>query len=119
MSIVVDNREGYTILRIKDGVFIRDTVREMSEELKILKGEDKSRFLVDFSECDYISSEGMGAMSDLWKYCSSKPDGKMAVLFSEDEDNDVRYLFDTIGLSTIMKDCIFTNQEEAAKLFSK
>lgn len=117
MSIIVDEKETHVTFRITGGVFIRDGVRDMNKRIEEFKEKGKARFLIDFSRCDYISSEGMGAMADLWKYCSSQPNGKMVVLFSTDPDNDVHYLFDTIGLSMIMKKGIFTDPEEAEKAF--
>jgi len=39
--------------------------------------------------------------------------------FQPQPDNDVRYLFDTIGLSKIMKDCTFTDLASAEKAFQQ
>ena len=84
MSIIIEENDSYITIRISSGVFIQEGVREFSEHIKQLKIEEKQRFLVDFSQCEYISSEGLGAMSDLWKYSQSTPNGKMVVLFEID-----------------------------------
>jgi anti-anti-sigma regulatory factor len=118
VSVSIEERESFTYIRIADGVFIHEGVRQFMEKIKDLKAAGKIRFLVDFSKCDYISSEGMGAMSALWKYCTGHQNGKMAILFSNDPDNEVRYLFDVIGLSKIMGNGVFTDLAAAEKALS-
>jgi anti-anti-sigma regulatory factor len=118
VSIIVEDKTNFILFRIADGIFIREGVRELLEKVKPYREQGKSRFIIDFTGCDYISSEGLGAMSELWKYCKSQKNGKIGVIFNPDPENDVRYLFDTIGLTTMMKDNIFVSTEEAEKAFS-
>jgi len=89
----------------------------MLVHIRKLKSENKARFLIDLSGCEYISSEGLGAMSDLWKYCSGQPGGKLAILLSGDTSNDVRYLFETVGLTNLMREGLFMDRSAAEQAF--
>ncbi len=113
MSIIVDKKENYTTFKVTGGVFMREGVREFSSTAKELIKKGKSRFIIDFSDCEYISSEGLGAITDIYKSCKSQSDGEFVVVFSDDPTNDVEYLFETVGLSMLLKDSIFSDYKKA------
>jgi len=115
MSVVIEDKKTHVVFRIEDGVFVRSGVREVSVKFREFLEKGQTRFLVDFSSCEYISSEGIGAMSDIWKNSTAKPNGRLVVVFSSDPENDVHYLFTTIGLAEVMKGHIFTDLREAEK----
>ena len=117
MSVIVEEKKTHTVFHIADGVFIRETVRELMSKVKVIREKGKTRFIIDFTQCEYISSEGLGAVSGIWKDSVSQPDGKLIIVFNPDPENEVRYLFDTIGLSEIMKGDIFTDPDEAERVF--
>lgn len=115
MSLICEEADGYTILRIEQGVFIREGVKRFAAKTKELREKGSIRVLVDFTDCEYVSSEGLGAISELWKSAEKLPDGKMVCVLNPSSDNDVHYLFQSVGFAEIMKGCLFTDLEEARK----
>lgn len=117
ISILVEAHEHFTLLGVCDGVFVRDAAREMMAQIRKLKSDGKARFLLDFSTCAYISSEGLGLVSDLWRYCSETANGKLAVLLSSDPHNEMANLFETVGLLSVLRESLFADRRAAEAAF--
>lgn len=81
---------------------IRDLMRE----------QGMRRLLLDLSTCQYICSEGLGAMAECWKWCKEN-DGAMAVVLPEGKTNNVRELFEITGLTTSMARGLHRSLEDA------
>ncbi len=90
----------------------------MMAQIRKLQDDGQTRFLLDLSTCAYISSEGLGMVSELWKFCTEKPDGRLIVLLSSDPHNEVSNLFETVGLLAIMHGSLFINRRAAEAAFS-
>lgn len=113
MAIQIEKNDRYVHIKIDDTVFIHSQVMEFNTIITELKAQSISRFIVDLLRCDYISSDGLGAIAELWRWCNDGGNGTFAILFSEDPNNEIRYLFDIIGLSLAMKGHIFGDLKSA------
>jgi anti-anti-sigma regulatory factor len=119
MSLTATVKNNYAIIRMTDLVFIRHQVKLFNEELEALKSRRIRRFLLDFSSCDYVSSEGLGALAELFRWCHDEGNGSLALVLPADGGNEVRYLFDIIGLSLVMKNSLFNTVPEAEAYLAK
>lgn len=117
MSVLVEKRDSYVLLCPCDGIFVRDSVRDMLTHVRKFQHEGHVRFLMDFSTCGYISSEGLGMISELWKFCGDRAKGKLVVLLSPDPANEVPNLLETVGLLQVLRDNLFTSRKAAEAAF--
>jgi len=113
MAITHIEKPNYTLISVADMVFIRHQAKPFVQKTKALIKKGVNRFVVDLSNCEYISSEGLGAIAELWHSCVEKDKGSVAVVCKDDGQNEVRYLFDIIGLSRLMTGQLFSNLREA------
>jgi hypothetical protein len=72
-----------------------------------------TQFVLDLSNAEYIASEALGAVATCWGCCNDGRKGRMAVVLSPDEHNEVRNLFDIIGLSRMIGSSIKTCLKDA------
>jgi hypothetical protein len=61
-----------------------------------------TRFVLDYSTCEYISSEGLTCTASCWKWCHEEKNGHMVAIVPLDPRNEVRNLFEIIGLSRMI-----------------
>ena len=113
---ITKNEKNFALIAIDDSVFIHAQVQEFNKVISELKAESKKNFIIDMTNCDYISSEGLGAIAEIWRWCHDNGNGKIALIFSKDPNNEIKYLFDIIGLSLAMKGYIFSDLKSAEKL---
>jgi hypothetical protein len=72
-----------------------------------------TRLVLDLSAAEYISSEALGAVAICWNGCGDGEKARMAVILSPDESNEVRNLFEIIGLSRTLGNAIKTSSRDA------
>ena len=81
--------------------------------LNRLRVRSISHYVIDLSGCDYVSSEGLGATAQCWKWCHDEGKGRMAVVLPSQPDHEVRNLFDIIGLSRTIGSALQPTVEDA------
>jgi hypothetical protein len=96
-NLRVDN--GIAVLQAKDRAFLNSQAKEFFRLFEELKSQSILKYIIDFSNCDYVSSEGLNFTAQCWKWCRETATGSMAVVLPDDPANDLRNLFDNIGLS--------------------
>jgi hypothetical protein len=74
-----------------------------------------SRFILDYSTCDYISSEGLTCTASCWKWCHEEKNGYMVAIVPLDPRNEVRNLFEIIGLSRMIGSALQPTLPQALK----
>ncbi len=72
-----------------------------------------TRFVIDLSATDYISSEALGTIAGCFNACAQQISGTLSVILPTEENNEVRNLFDIIGLSRLMGSAIQTSRKDA------
>jgi hypothetical protein len=90
---------GIAVLQARDKAFLNSQAKEFSRLFEELKSLSIVKFILDFSNCDYVSSEGLNFSMQCWKWCHEQGNGSMAVVIPDDPANELRKLFDVIGLS--------------------
>lgn len=109
----------YSLIKIHDRVFIRHQAKTFNVLVKEAMASGKSRFLVDMTSCEYISSEGLAAVAGLWHLCAEKSGAIVAIVCADDGANEVRYLLDIIGLARLMEGHLFSHVYDAEKFLAE
>jgi hypothetical protein len=94
--------EDIAIISPVDKAFMRFQAKEFDRIFELLRKDATRRFILDFSSCDYISSEGLASTASCWKWCHDDGHGQMAAIVPQGPDNEVRNLFEIIGLSRMI-----------------
>jgi hypothetical protein len=81
----------------------------------VLREKGLKRFVVDLSTCTYISSEGLTCTAACWKWCHDEGNGHMAAIIPQSPGNEVRNLFDIIGLSRMIGSALQPSLNQALK----
>ncbi len=89
--------------------------REFDRLFNLLRENGHRRFILDFSSCEYISSEGLTCTTLCWKWCHELGNGHMVAIVPKDPKNEVRNLFDIIGLSRMIGSAVQPTLPQALK----
>ncbi len=104
---------GFLRVKVHAGAFLRKAAQAFTQVTDMAISEGKTILLVDFSHCEYISSEGLGCVAALWHRCHDEGQGTMITLLKSDAGNELNYLFDIIGLTRLMDGFVFTELKDA------
>ena len=107
--------EDIAIIRANDRAFMRHQAKEFDRILDLLRKGTTRRFIADFSACDYISSEGLASAASCWKWCYDDGNGHMAAVVPLDPENEVRNLFEIIGLARMIGNALQPTLADAIK----
>ena len=107
--------EDIAIICPVERAFMRFQAKEFDRILDLLRKGATRRFIMDLSSCDYISSEGLASTASCWKWCYDDGHGHMAAVVSERPDNEVRNLFEIIGLSRMIGNALQPTLADAIK----
>lgn len=116
---LVSARNGATVLAVRSPVFQKTEAGPFEDAVARLKKKKNLRCVLDLSRCEYVSSEGLGMIARLWRYCHDQKAGCLAVVLSPAHGNEVRHLFETIGLSRIMGSALLESMDEAMRFLQK
>lgn len=111
MQVTIDKREGFVVLKLK-GRSDAATSNMLEEKLLALVGGGEKRFVVEFSNLEYISGAGLRMLLLVAKRLKSA-NGKI-VLFAL--KGQVKEVFEIAGFSAIF--FIHRSLEEAIKALS-
>jgi hypothetical protein len=106
---------GIALLQARDKTFLNSQAKEFSRLFEELISLSIVKYILDFSNCDYISSEGLNFTAQCWKWCYEKGNGSMAVVVPGDPANTIRMLIDNIGLSYMIGSSLQPTVAEAQK----
>jgi anti-anti-sigma factor len=104
---------GIAVLRVFGKAYLHSHATEYARILAKLREQGVARFILDLSSCDYISSEGISNVTRSWKSFCDEGKGRMAVVVPNDPANEVRNLFDVIGISPILGNALQPTVEAA------
>jgi anti-anti-sigma factor len=91
--------ERIPVLSPIDRKFISEQAKELGRLVRLLRRKKLFNLVIDLSECEYISSEGLGIISGCWQWCQKKGKGYMGVVLPRTAGSEVVNLFDITGLS--------------------
>jgi hypothetical protein len=106
---------GIAVLQAKDKAFLSSQAKEFNRLFEELKSLSIVKYILDFSNCDYVSSEGLNFTAQCWKWCHENGNGSMAAVVPDDPANGVRILFDNIGLSYMIGSSLQPTVADAEK----
>ena len=90
------------ILQAVDSSFMHFQAREFDRVFDLLRKKQYRQFILDLTPCEYISSEGLTCVASCWKWCHDEGNGQMAAIVPQNPENEVRNLFEIIGLSRMI-----------------
>ncbi|MBD3344288.1 MAG: hypothetical protein GF401_04415 [Chitinivibrionales bacterium] len=99
-------KDDIAVIQFPKKVFQKKEAKEFNAIIESIKEQKYPSIALNLSDCEYVSSEGLGVTAKLWRWCHDEGNGKMAVVLSEDTDNEVRNLFEIIGLARIIGSAI-------------
>jgi hypothetical protein len=99
-GIMID--KDIVIVKATDKSILHSQAQEFNRIFELLKRNGYIRFILDLSICDYISSEGLTCAASCWKWCHDDGNGHMVIIVPQKPENEVRNLFDIIGLSRMV-----------------
>ncbi|OGJ93792.1 MAG: hypothetical protein A2350_06525 [Candidatus Raymondbacteria bacterium RifOxyB12_full_50_8] len=112
MCFTIRDERDYSALIVKDAVFIRHQAQAFKNLVRELAKKGKNNIILDMSGCEYISSEGLGAVAETW-HGSRERGGLFCVVCQNKAENEIRYLFDIIGFSVLLQGFIFDTLDDA------
>lgn len=106
-------QEGYLEILINDKVFLRNEAQDFHKLTSSFFKGVAGKILVNFNNCQYISSEGLGCIAEFWRKCNDDKAFKMVALFCQQPVNELLSFFEVIGLARVMQGHIFTDYNNA------
>jgi hypothetical protein len=103
------------ILQSVDASVMHFQAQEFNRIFDLLREQGFRRFVIDLSTCEYISSEGLTCTASCWKWCHDEGNGHMVAIVPQNPDNEVRNLFDIIGLSRMIGSALQPALTQAVK----
>jgi hypothetical protein len=103
------------ILKPVEKAFTLSQALEFDRIFDCLRKNDFRRFVLDYSTCEYISSEGLTCTASCWKWCHEEKNGHMVAIVPQDPKNEVRNLFEIIGLSRMIGSAVQSTLPQALK----
>ncbi len=103
------------ILKPVQKTFTHLQANEFNRIFELLCERRVSRFILDYSTCEYISSEGLTCTASCWKWCHEEKNGHMVAIVPLDPRNEVRNLFEIIGLSRMIGSALQPTLPQALK----
>jgi len=95
--------------------FMYREAQEFDHLFEQLRGKGFTHFIIELGTCDYISSEGLGAIASCWKWCHDEGMGRLSVILQQNTDNEVSNLFEITGLTRIIGSAIQPTLKDALK----
>jgi hypothetical protein len=95
-------KDDVAILKPIEKTFTHLQAGEFNRIFDRLRKNEFRRFILDYSTCEYISSEGLTCTATCWKWCHEEGNGQMVAIVPLDPANEVRNLFEIIGLSRMI-----------------
>ncbi len=105
--------DDYLEITVKSKTFLRDAAREFQAITDEAIAEGATHFIINFNDCEYISSVGLGCVAEFWRRCMENEGFIMVSVFNSDPANSLLNFFEIIGLSRVMDGHIFTDYQKA------
>jgi anti-anti-sigma regulatory factor len=108
-------RADVAIIKPVQNAFTHLQAAEFNRIFDLLRENNYRRFILDYSTCEYISSEGLTCTASCWKWCHEENNGHMVAIVPLDPSNEVRNLFEIIGLSRMIGSALQPTLPQALK----
>jgi anti-anti-sigma factor len=105
--------ESIAVLRPLTNSFLKEQADEFKRIVERLTQRANTRLVLDLTGCEYISSDGLGAVAYCWRWCHVEGHGNMSVALSHAKENEVINLFDITGLTTTIGSALQANAHDA------
>jgi hypothetical protein len=112
-------KDGFFEINIKSQTFLRDESQQFQLMVKNAYSKGYTKFLINFGDCQYISSEGLGCVAEFWRECRENEKCLMVSTFNKKPESQLLNFFEIIGLARIMKGFIFTDYKKAKNFILK
>ena len=112
-------QDGFLEIVVNSQAFLRDEAKEFQTLTGEAVLQGLTKFLINFNDCQYISSEGLGCIAEFWRKCSENEEHEMVSLFNKKSVNELLNFFEIIGLARVMKGYIFTDYTKAKNFIMK
>jgi anti-anti-sigma factor len=109
----ISMEDSITVLRPLTNSFLKLQADEFKRIVETLTQKKHTRIVLDLTGCEYISSDGLGAVAHCWRWCHAEGHGNMAVALSHAKENEVINLFDITGLTTTIGSALQANAHDA------
>jgi hypothetical protein len=106
------------VITPQDRAFLNSQIKEFSRIFEDLKAKNCNKFILDFSNSTYISSEGLSLTAQYWKWSSSQVHGGMAIVAEDNGENEIRNLFEILGMSAMIGNALQASVEGAVEYLS-
>ncbi len=110
---------GIPVIRPLSNVFLNDQAREFKRIITALRKRKYCDLVVDLASCEYISSEGLGAVAEAWEWSQEKNYSRMSVVLTRDARSEVVNLFEITGLSRSIGCCMQPGVAEAVRFIKQ
>jgi len=108
MSFERIDHEKYTVVRLTEPRFDLKAMKSLNEYFVEYKKHYINRIIIDLSECEILSSEGIGLLVSMWEFFQH--DGKMFIVIKQES---VINLLKECGLYTVLQECFIDDIETA------
>jgi hypothetical protein len=110
-SLVLD--VDIVIISIRNNSFARPESLEFHSMLDTLRASGYSKYVLDLTNCRFVSSEALGAIAGCWKWCYDDSNGFMSVVLPAGEGCEVRNLFEITGLGRAIGSAVQSSRSDA------
>ncbi len=108
MSFERIDHEKYSVFKLNERWFDSKAARILNEYFIECKKHYVHRIILDLSECEMISSEGIGLLVAMWEFFQH--DGKMFIVLKNEGVID---LLKECGIYTMLQKCFYNDLETA------
>jgi anti-anti-sigma factor len=108
MSFERTDHEKYSTVRLTEPRLDLKAMKSLNEHFVECKKQYINRIILDLSECETISSEGIGLLVSIWEFFQH--DGKMFIVIKQES---VISLLKECGLYTALQECFVDTLETA------
>ena len=108
MSFERIDHEKYSVVRLTEPIFNLKAMKSLNEHFVTCKKQYTNRLIIDLSECETLSSEGIGLLVSMWEFFQH--DGKMFIVVQKES---VISLLKECGLYTALQECFVETLEAA------
>lgn len=108
-------RENYFVVSPLRTIFSGEQVRDFNLFFRAYKQQPLHRMILDISQSDYASSEGLGCLTACWQWHQEKQERCFALVIPSDPENYLIELFSITNLNHTMSEVMHTTLASATQ----
>jgi len=103
----------------KSAHFARIEASELKTYIRDRAHETPKSVVLDLSNCDYLTSEGIGALVVGWKEMQKYPNLFFGIIMPVDKDHELYDMIQVTGLQEVLSGSFFNSLDEVKKFAAK